>query len=141
MPVVDASVAIDWVAPDSSAASSSVRLLRRLGSQRAEVFAPRLLVEEISNALISGIRRRRWTGAQADASHDLLLRLPVRIVDDRRDLLRAWELARRYDNHPIYDMIYLALAERGGWDLITADLSLRRRLGHLSWVMGPEAAP
>lgn len=70
----------------------------------------------------------------------LLLRLPVRVVDDQRDLVRGWELARRYDNHPIYDMIYVALAERNRLELIIADGSLRQRLAHLSWIVGPEHA-
>ncbi len=138
MPVVDASVVIDWISPDASASTPSVRLFNRLSLRGSELLGPRLLFEEISNALISGIRRRRWNGAAADASQELLLRLPVHIADDHRDLVRAWELARRYDNHPVYDMIYVALAERTRTELITADASLRRRLAHLSWIVGPE---
>lgn len=138
MPVVDASVVIDWVSPEASATTPAVKLFNRLGLRGAELLGPRLLMEEVSNALIRGIRRRRWSGAAADSSHALLLRLPVHVVDDRRDLVRGWELARRYDNHPVYDMIYVALAERNHTDLITADVSLRRRLAHLSWIVGPE---
>jgi len=140
MPIVDASVVIDWVSPDASATTPSVRLFNRLGVRGADLLGPRLLFEEVSNALISGIRRRRWTGAAADSSQALLLRLPLHVVDDRRDLVRAWELARRYDNHPVYDMIYVALAERMRTELITADASLRRRLAHLSWIVGAENA-
>ena len=71
------------------------------------------------------------------AAHALLLRLPVRVADDERDLVRGWELARRYDNHPVYDMIYVALAERRQTELITTDESLRRRLAQLTWIVGP----
>lgn len=138
MPVIDASVVIDWVAPDASLNSPSVLLFNNLAMHDAEIVGPRLLFEEVSNALISGIRRRRWSGAAADASHGLLLRLPVRLADDRRDLVRGWELARRYDNHAVYDMIYVALAERTRMELITADESLRRRLAQLGWIVGPE---
>lgn len=140
MPVVDASVVVDWVSPEASDATPSVRLFNRLGLRGAEVLAPRLLFEEVSNALISGIRRHRWSGAAADSSHELLLRLPLRIVDDQRDLVRGWELARRYDNYPIYDMIYVALAERTRTELITADATLRRRLPQLRWILAPESA-
>ena len=101
-------------------------------------MGPRLLLEEVSNALLSGIRRRRWSGAAADASRGLLLSLPVRLADDHRD--RAWELARRYDNHPTYDMIYVALAERTATELITADEALRLRLTHVYWIVGPDQA-
>jgi len=138
MPVVDASVVIDWVAPDASVNSLSVVLFDSLAARDAEIIGPRLLFEEVSNALISGIRRMRWTGAAADASQALLRRLPIRLADDQRDVVRGWELARRYDNHPIYDMIYVALAERTRMELITADESLRRRLAHLGWIVGPE---
>jgi predicted nucleic acid-binding protein len=140
MPVVDASVVIDWVVPGTSVGSPPVRLRNRLAAAGAVILAPRLLFEEVSNGLIAGIRRRRWSGAAADTSHSLLMRLPLRAADDRRDNARAWELARRYDNHPVYDMIYVALAERAGTQLITADESLRRRLAHLRWVVSPEDA-
>ena len=137
MPVVDASVVIDWVAPGVSANSPSIKLFNSLAARDAEIIGPRLLFEEVSNALVSGIRRRRWSGAAADAAHALLLRLPVRVADDERDLVRGWELARRYDNHPVYDMIYVALAERRQTELITTDESLRRRLAQLTWIVGP----
>jgi predicted nucleic acid-binding protein len=38
----------------------------------------------------------------------------------------------------MYDMIYVALAERSDSELITADEALRRRLAHLGWIVGPE---
>jgi predicted nucleic acid-binding protein len=138
MPVVDASIVIEWISPDADNSSPALRLFNRMAAEGNELLAPRLLLEEVSNALVSGIRRQRWSGAAADAAHALLLQLPIRIADDRRDLVRGWELARRYDNHPMYDMIYVALAERSDSELITADEALRRRLAHLGWVVGPE---
>ena len=137
MPVVDASVVIDWISPEAATTSASVQLFNRLATSDAEIMGPRLVLEEVSNALVTGIRKKRWSGAAADASHGLLLRLPLRIRDDQRDLVRGWELARRYDNHPLYDMVYVALAERLGTDLITADEALQRRMAHLGWVLAP----
>jgi predicted nucleic acid-binding protein len=138
MPVVDASVVVDWVAPEVPATAPAVKLLDRLARGSFEIVAPRLLFEEVSNALLNGIRRRRWSGAAADGSHRLLMSLPIRIADNQRDLSRAWELARRHDNHAIYDMIYVALAERISTELITADQALRHRLVHLPWVLSLE---
>ncbi len=140
MPVVDASIVIDWVAPGTDPSSSALRVLHRLPREDAEIMTPRLLLEEVANALLTGVRRRRWTGVAADESHALLLRLPLRLVDDERDLVRAWNLARRYDNHPLYDMLYVAVAERLNTTFITADQALRNRLGQLSWVLAPEQA-
>jgi len=62
----------------------------------------------------------------------------VRLVDEPRDLDRAWDLARRYDNHPMYDLVYVALAERRRTQLVTADSALRQRLRGLDWLIGPE---
>lgn len=134
MPVVDASVVVDWVAPDADPAGPARRLLSRLAADATEVFGPRLLLEEVANALLTGVRRGRWSGAEADAASRCLRRLPVRLVDACGDLDRAWELSRRYDHHPVYDMGYVALAERLGRRLVTADGHLQRRLAMLAFV-------
>lgn len=139
MPVVDASVVVDWVAPDSDPGLPAIRALARLAEQRAQLLAPRLLIEEVSNALLTGIRRERWSGAAADKSQALLRELPMRLLDEPRDLERAWELARRYDNHPIYHLLYVALAERHNAQLITADTALRERLTGLDFLIAPQA--
>jgi predicted nucleic acid-binding protein len=138
MPVVDASVVVDWVAPDTDPELPVLAVLERFAAEDAELLAPRLMIEEVSNALLTGVRRRRWTGAAADTAHGLLRQLPVRLIDEPRDLDRAWDLARRYDNHPIYDLIYVALAERRRTQLVTADLGLRRRLVGLDLLTTPD---
>ena len=138
MPVVDASVVVDWVAPTSDPELPAVAVLERLAAENAELLAPRLLIEEVSNALLTGVRRHRWSGVEADAAQALLRALPVRLLDEPRDLDRAWELARRYDNHPIYDFVYVALAERRRTKLITADTRLQQRLVGLDRLVGPE---
>jgi predicted nucleic acid-binding protein len=139
MPVVDASVVIDWRAPGVATTAPAVKLLDRLARRSAEIVGPRLLFEEVSNALITGSPATlEWCGCRRlpqSASAP-----PNSITDDRRDLDRAWELARRHDNHPIYGMIYVALAERTRTGLITAAEALRRRLAHLTWVVGPAQA-
>lgn len=138
MPVVDASVVVDWVAPDADPELPALAGLERLAADDAELLAPRLLMEEVSNALLTGVRSGRWSGAAADSACGLLRQLPVRLVDEPRDLDRAWDLARRYDNHPIYDLLYVALAERRRTQLVTADSSLRQRLVELDWLVAPE---
>jgi predicted nucleic acid-binding protein len=137
MPVVDASIVVDWVAPGADPASPAMRLLDRLSRSSAQLLAPRLLLEEVGNALLTGVRRARWTGREADESFTLLRSLPVSLIDNAADLDRAWELSRRYDEHPICDMIYVAVAERTGNQLFTADEELRHRLAGLSFIVGP----
>ena len=75
-------------------------------------------------------------GAEADAAYLLLRQLPVQLVDQPRDLDRAFELSRRYDEHPVYDLVYVAVAERLGETFVTADQALRTRLASLPFVTG-----
>jgi predicted nucleic acid-binding protein len=114
-----------------------MKTLRRLIRANDRLIAPELLYVECASALVAGVRRSRWTGSDADGAYGLLVRLPVRAVSDRRYLDRAWELSRRYDNHPVYDMLYVATAEAVGTVFITADEALLQRLGHLGWVQRP----
>jgi predicted nucleic acid-binding protein len=114
-----------------------MKTLHRLTRGNDAVMAPELLYVECASALVAGVRRNRWTGSDADTAYGLLMQLPVRTVSDRRHLERAWELSRRYDNHPIYDMLYAATAEAVGMVFITADETLLQRLGHLDWVQRP----
>ncbi len=134
MPVVDTSVVVDLVAPDVGSDAPARILFGKWAATGTEPVAPSLLWVETANALLAGIRRGRWSGADADAAHARLERMPLRRSESARDQARAFELARRYDNWPVYDMVYVALAERLGTELITADQRLRDRLAHLGWV-------
>jgi predicted nucleic acid-binding protein len=136
MPVVDANLVVDLVAPDVAAGGPAERLVRTLAAGRAEVVAPALVWLESSNALLTGIRRGRWNGEAADSAFSRLAGIPLVIADTSVDWQRAFELARRYDNWPVYDMVYVALAERLDTEFYTADDRLRARLVHLPWVRG-----
>ena len=136
VPVVDASVVVDWVAPDADPAGPARRFLAKVAREATTISAPRLLLEEVANALLTGVRRNRWTGGEADQAFDLLQSLPVSLVDSRADLESAWELSRRYDEHPIYDMVYVALADRLHEHLVTADERLRSRLAGRGNIVG-----
>jgi predicted nucleic acid-binding protein len=114
-----------------------MKTLHRLTAGQEGVIAPELLYVECASALAAGVRRGRWSGADADAAYSRLRRLPMQTVSDRRHLDRAWELSRRHDNHPVYDMLYAATAEAAGTVLITADETLLQRLGRLGWVQRP----
>jgi predicted nucleic acid-binding protein len=140
MPVVDASVVVDLIAPDVGPDSPARALFASWASHDTELLAPGLLWLETANALLTGIRRGRWSGADADAAAALLDRLPVRRVAGDHDHSRAFELARRYDNWPVYDMVYVAVAERAGTEFVTADRKLQARLAHLGWVKLASAA-
>ncbi len=140
MPVVDASVVVDLIAPDTAPDAPVRAMFADWASTGTELLAPGLLWMEAANALLTGIRRGRWSGVEADAAAALLDRIPLRRVADDRDTGRAFELARRYDNWPVYDMLYVAIAERAGQEFVTADGKLQARLAHLGWVRLASAA-
>jgi predicted nucleic acid-binding protein len=117
MPAVDASAVVDLLDPEVPDDAPARLLLDKLIASGSELVAPSLLWLEVSNVLLTGVRRGRWDGAAADS---------------------AFELARRYDNWPVDGMVYVALAERLRTEFYTADGRLRARLSHLSWVRGVE---
>ena len=136
MPVVDASFVVDLLDPQTRTGAPAHVLMRRLAAAGVDLVTPSLLWLEVSNVLLTGIRRGRWDGGFADAAYARCAQLPIRDADIPVDRERAFELARRYDNWPVYDMVYVALAERIGTEFYTADAKLRSRLAHLPWVLG-----
>lgn len=136
--IVDASVVVAMLAPDAEDTERIEQVWDIWALRGERLLAPSVLRLEVSNALLTGIRRGRWTGVAADEAAARTMRLPIAFRDAARDRERAWELSRRYDNHPGYDMVYVALAERLGERLVTLDERLRRRFGHVGFVVGPE---
>lgn len=92
-----------------------------------DLHAPDLLPYEVANVL----RRQRLAGrlsvTEAALAHRDLGRLPIELwpYEVLRD--RAWELT---DSLTTYDAAYVALAERLGAPLITADARLARGCGY-----------
>lgn len=135
MNVVDACVVFDYISPELEPSAARDFFVDAVQSD-VPLVAPGHMWLEVRNILLTGIRRRRWTGADADDAIADLVKLPVQRLDSPADAARAYELARRYDNSPAYDMVYVALAERLGAELYTTDLKLSKRLAHLGWVHG-----
>ena len=136
MPVIDASVVFEWVSPEPEDGPAR-QLIARLAASAVPLHAPHLLIEETGNALLTGVRRVRWSPGDADDAFGELDRLPIIRHANNNDLERAWELARRYDEHPFYDMVYVAVAERLGDVLITADQRLIQRIKKPALVVAP----
>lgn len=112
--VIDASVAMKWlVDEDGSEAAFTLR--------DRDLAAPALLRIEAANVLRTLVARQAATPDKALDLFALLQDAPLTIVDhdealERRALQLGLELS-----HPVYDCFYLALAERMGRRLITAD--------------------
>ena len=134
--VVDASVAIKWfVNEDGSEAA--------LALQGRDLAAPALLRIEAANVLRTLVARKATTSEEALALFALLQAAPVTLVDSDDALeARALELALVL-GHPVYDCVYLALAERMGRTLVTADgrfLKALKATPQASRVVGLESA-
>ena len=114
--IVDASVALKWVAEeDGSAPARAVYL-------SDECIAPSLILAEVGNALWKKLRLKIVTAEQASAAMATLPR-HLRLFDLPALATRALEIAIDLD-HPIYDCFYLALAERERAPLVSADRRL-----------------
>ncbi len=119
--VIDTSVAIKWIVDEDG--SDDADLLRN-----ADMAAPALLRIEAGNVLRTIAARQDLSVTAAIDLFLLLQTAPVTIVDADEDLeRRALELALELQ-HPAYDCVYLALAERMDRRLVTADRRFLRSL-------------
>ena len=92
----------------------------------SDLMAPTLLISEVANALWKAMRRGQFiTGAFSEQ----LKSLPqlVTMVAETPYMPRAFDLAKSLE-HPVYDCVYLALAEALGQQLVTADTRFLRKL-------------
>ena len=119
--VVDASIAIKWVIPEILSEAAD-----RLRDGDDDFVAPDLLLVEVANALWRKTTAKEISPREADA-FDLVGQSGIDLRPTGPLLPRAMDVARRLD-HPVYDCVYLALAERERAALVTADQRLLRRL-------------
>ncbi len=113
--VVDASVAVKWLVPEEGS-----DLALGLHDSTQEMHAPRLLAAEVTNALWRKARVGELDQAEASALAAEVSRLPVQWHTDETICADATRLAIAYDR-PVYDFMYLALAQRLSTRLVTAD--------------------
>jgi len=137
--VVDANIAFKWVVnePDSETA---IALLKKWTSKRTVMVAPILFTYEVANILYQAVRKGKITIDRAKEVLEEVILLGIEI-DSPQDLslsLRAIELAGQYNLSATYDAHYLALAEREGCELWTADLkmwnAIRGKTDRVRWI-------
>jgi predicted nucleic acid-binding protein len=120
--VVDASVAVKWYVDEPGA-----RAARDLVASGERLVAPTLVLTEVANALW---RKRRLKLVEADQARRAVQTLPrvLHVLEPLEDLNEdAFALADDLD-HPVYDCLYVVLAERIGASLATMDRRLIDRL-------------
>jgi predicted nucleic acid-binding protein len=116
--VVDASVAAKWFFEESGH-----REARGLLDRNEAIIAPSLVLIELGNTAWK--RHRRGEITPAAALEVVYLAAPVfnELFEIEALAPQAAELALEF-NHPIYDCLYLALAQRERVALLTADRKL-----------------
>jgi predicted nucleic acid-binding protein len=119
--VVDASIAVKWVIPEVLSEAAD-----RLRDGDDDFLAPDLLLVEVANALWRKMTAKEISPQEADAAFDLVTQSGIDLRPSGPLLPRAMDVARRLD-HPVYDCVYLALAEQERTALVTADQRLLRR--------------
>jgi predicted nucleic acid-binding protein len=119
--VIDASIAVKWVIPEVLSEQAD-----RIRDSDDDVLAPDLLLVEVANALWRKTVAREITPREADTALGLVRRSGIDLHPTEALLPRAMDLARRL-SHPVYDCVYLALAERERARFVTADQRLLRR--------------
>jgi predicted nucleic acid-binding protein len=98
----------------------------------AQLATSELAFAEIGNALWSRIRDRRFSVDTGQALMQKLHALPLDVRSIRPFLARALSLAAAV-NHPIYDCVYLALAEDLEIPLVTADRRFLIAIHRAEW--------
>jgi len=120
--VIDASIAVKWVIPEVLSDKAD-----RVRGGDEDVLAPDLLLVEVANALWKKTAAKEISPREADDAFGLVRESGIDLRPTGPLLPRAMGVARRLD-HPVYDCVYLALAERERAALVTADHRLLRRL-------------
>jgi predicted nucleic acid-binding protein len=118
--IVDASVAVQWVADEATSLLSDTLL------DREDLIAPDFMLVEAANALYRKVFVGDLSQEQARAGLEFI-RDKVDLRALNIDLLdRAIALANEM-NHPVYDCLYLALAEHTSALVVTYDRELLDR--------------
>jgi len=134
--VVDTSIAIKWVLQESDSEIAETMLIE-WSSNGVVILAPALLTYEVTNALYKKARKGEITfeTAKEALTKVLLSGVALNFSQDSNLGRRAIELARQFGLTASYDAHYLALAEREGCELWTADKRMWNSIrGKLTWV-------
>jgi predicted nucleic acid-binding protein len=122
--VLDASVAVRWVIPERGSNEAAALLARPISW-----LAPRLMLTEAAAALRRKVAEGELSPAVAIQALGALVEAvadgTVRVTEDEEFISSALTLALTL-GHKVPDCLYLAVAEREGCELATADQRLEQ---------------
>ena len=117
--VLDISVAICWVIP-RPLTPKAVRLRDQYRQQIHELFAPAVFLDEAAGALTKAERQKDIVVGQAIPLYAKVLNSPPVLIAHASLIGRAMEISSQ-TRSGYYYCLYVALAEREGCELVTAD--------------------
>ena len=125
--VVDASVACKWFFEEHLSAES-----RALAESGVAFTAPDLILAECANAAWRRVRGNAIPRAQAHAFLNALPQWFETLAPTARLHEAAFDMACTLE-HPVYDCLYLALAEREQTRMVSADRAFIQRVARSPW--------
>lgn len=134
--VVDASVVVRALLP-AEQEPDILEYFSDWHKSRSSLYAPDILLPEVTSVLRRGIYNHWITGTEARTAIEDVFRLGIEIVQSDHNLcISALEWAARLEQSKAYDGFYLAVAERTISQVWTADQKLVHRALQLNipWV-------
>ncbi len=122
--VFDASLILKWYLPDDPLFAAAVKT-----REQDEGVSPSLVLAELGNALWKYVRARLLDIDEACAVVSSV-RGRLELVDDSLLIEAAQRLSASL-MHPVYDCLYIALAQRERIPLVTVDKRLARLAGEV----------
>ena len=116
--VIDANVGVKWFIEEPRSSTA-----RKILEKESSFIAPDIFITEICNVVWKKVKKQEITAEQGQAIVNNMPTVLDYYVPSSDLANRAFVLAVQY-NHPVYDCLYLALAERDSFTLVTDDAKL-----------------
>lgn len=126
--VVDASVCLKWVFHEEDSSSARL-LLDHYEKGIVLLMAPALWEYEITNALVTAVRRKKITAKKSASFLQLFMEASPEIISISEHLGKILENARKYTLSG-YDSAYVTLAKESESLLISSNSKLVERVGN-----------
>jgi predicted nucleic acid-binding protein len=128
--IIDSSIAIKWFVEEEFS-QAAIELIQYASSAKVQLIAPDFILIETANILWKKCNRLEISNEQAT---QILSVLPnyFNILEPSANLLPLAQEISQSLNHPIYDCLYLASAQKLNAPFITADAKLHRKINPLS---------
>jgi predicted nucleic acid-binding protein len=126
--VVDANVVVAALIPEELSGQVDV-LLDGLWAAGETLIAPGLLTAEVTSVLRNAVYTRRIARDAGDIALEKFKGFPIGVREMTSLTDSAWAYGAAVNATRLYDMYYVALADREGCDLWTADRRLVNLVG------------